>query len=181
MCAHYTYTKNEVKFRLRESTETYGTVPRESVRPTAKGPVIVPEFQGFACHEFNWGWSVPWDRKPLINAKSETLIKLPTFKPHLEDRCLILADGFYEGGVLFHQHGKVAFCIAGLWRKEADVQKFTMLTTSPNGSVEKHHDRMPFIVKRELLGAWLEGDWQRVLAEPDMSPLELFRKQPELF
>ena len=128
-----------------------------------------------------WGWGVPWDQSPLINAKSETVSTLDTFKPHLQHRCLLLADGFYEKGVLFRQPGGKAFCLAGLWREESGVEKFTMLTTLPNESVAKHHHRMPFILKPEQYDAWFGVNWQHVLAAPDHAPLEKFQPQPELF
>jgi len=181
MCAHYTYKKNGAKLKLRQKIEVFGAVPRASIRPTDLGPVVVPEFEGLACREMRWGWSVPWEKKPVINAKSETIAQLPLFGPHLDHRCLLLADGFYEAGVRFFQPGEPVFCLAGLWREEADGKKYTMLTTAPNESVAKHHNRMPFIVKPADYDAWLGGDWQRVLSEPDRAPLEKFEKQPDLF
>jgi putative SOS response-associated peptidase YedK len=181
MCAIYTYTKNEAKLKLREKIEVFGAVPRAHIRPTDLGPAILPEYEGVACRELAWGWSVPWDKKPFINAKSETLTTLALYRPHLEQRCLLLADGFYEDGVRFSQPGGAVFCFAGLWREESGVKKYTMLTTSPNESVARHHDRMPFIVKPEDYDAWLGGDWQQVLTKPDLAPLEKFQKQPELF
>src|ERR1017187_10208654 len=63
----------------------------------------------------SWGWRVPWDKKPLINAKSETITQLTTFKPHLQNHCLILADGFFEKGIRFIQPGEPLFAMAGLW------------------------------------------------------------------
>mgnify|MGYP003334465081 CR=1 FL=1 len=145
--------------------------------------------------------------KPLINAKAETLTALPTFQPHLSQRCLLPADGFFEGGAYFHQPGNTPFCFAGLWRQEAVASlyerrhemggqtaalqtgghrpplqsAYTLLTTTPNDSVAKFHDRMPFIVRAEDYRDWLAGDWLRVLQAPDKSPLEKFQKQPELF
>jgi putative SOS response-associated peptidase YedK len=92
-----------------------------------------------------------------------------------------MADGFYEGGARFFQPGGGVFCFAGLWREDKDGQRYTLLTTTPNVSVAKFHSRMPFILKPADYNAWLSGDWQRVLAEPDHSPLEMFQKQPELF
>ena len=181
MCSRYSYTKDEAKLRLRDKILVYGAVPRANIRPTDLGPVIVPEHDGFACREMRWGWSVPWDKSPLINAKSETLTTLATFKPHLDNRCLLLADGFYEKGVLFRQPGGWPFCLAGLWRAESGVQKYTMLTTAPNESVAKYHHRMPFILKPEQCGLWLGEGWQDVLTKPDQAPLEKFQKQPELF
>lgn len=181
MCARYTYNKDLAKLVLREKLIVYGAVPRADIRPTDLGPVIVPEFEGLACREFRWGWSVPWDKKPLINAKCETLTSLPLFQPHLDQRCLLPTDGFYEGGVWFHQPGQTVFCFAGLWREESGVKKYTLLTTTPNESVAKVHQRMPFIVKTVDYEPWLRGDWQRVLSSPDKSPLEKFQKQPELW
>ena len=95
MCSRYTYNKNEAKLKLRDQILVFGFVPRGDIRPTGLGPVIIPEHGGFACRQMSWGWRVPWDKKPLINAKSETITQLPTFKPHLQNRCLILADGFF--------------------------------------------------------------------------------------
>lgn len=181
MCAHYTYKKNEAKLRLREKIEVFGAVPRADIRPTDLGPVIIPEFESLACRELRWGWSVPWDKKPLINVKSETVTELPLFRPHLEQRCLLLADGFYEAGTWFFQPGGPVFCLAGLWREEADGKRYTMLTTTPNETVAKYHNRMPFILKPDQYDAWLGEDWHRVLSEPDYAPLEKFQKQPDLF
>lgn len=181
MCARYTYNKDTAKLSFLEKLIVYGIVPRGDIRPTDLGPVILPEFEGLAAREFRWGWGVPWDKKPLINAKSETLLTLPTFKPHLDQRCLLPVDGFYEGGAYFHQADKSPFFFAGLWREEAGVKKYTLLTTTPNDSVAPLHDRMPFIVPPDDFRDWLRGDWQRVLNYPDKSPLEKFQKQPELF
>ena len=118
MCARYTYNKDEAMLRLRRKLEASGLLPKADIRPTDLGPVVIPEFAGAAVRELRWGWTVPWQKQPLINAKSETLTTLPTFRPHLNQRCLLLADGFYEGGARFYQPGAPAFCLAGLWREE---------------------------------------------------------------
>jgi putative SOS response-associated peptidase YedK len=75
----------------------------------------------------SWGWRVQWDKNPIINAKSETITQLPTFKPHLQNRCLILADGFFEKGIRFIQPGEPLFAMAGLWQPDSEGGKFTML------------------------------------------------------
>ena len=106
MCSRYTYNKDEAKLKLRDQILVFGFVPRGDIRPTDLGPVIIPEHDGFACRQMSWGWRVPWDKQPLINAKSETFTQLPTFKPNLQKRCLILADGFYEKGIHFIQAGR---------------------------------------------------------------------------
>jgi putative SOS response-associated peptidase YedK len=186
MCSRYTYNKDEVKLRLRDLIHIFGVVARANIRPTDLGPVILPEHESFSCKELRWGWSVPWDSSPLINAKCETITSLPTFQPHLQQRCLLLADGFYEKGVRFYQPGGGAFCLAGLFRCEphgppGGASRYTMLTTSPNATVAKYHDRMPFILRPEQYDAWLGEAWESVLSDPDHAPLEKFEKQPQLF
>ena len=114
MCSRYTYNKDEAKLKLRDQILVFGFVPHGDIRPTDLGPVIIPEHESFACWQMSWGWRVSWDKKPLINAKSETITRLTTFKPHLQNRCLILADGFFEKGVRFIQPGEPLFAMAGL-------------------------------------------------------------------
>lgn len=75
MCA-YTYNRNEAKLKLHEKIQVFGAVPRANIRPTDLGPVILPEYEGFACREVRWGWGVPWDKSPFINVKSETVTTL---------------------------------------------------------------------------------------------------------
>jgi len=181
MCAHYTYNKDEAKLTLREKIEVFGKVPRAHIRPTDLGPVIIPEFESYVCLDMNWGWRVPWDKSPLINAKSETITTVKTFSAQLDHRCLLLADGFYEKSVLFRQPGDKVFCLAGLWREEEGKRRYVMLTTQPNATVAPYHNRMPLIVRPELCEVWLGDKWQQVIAEPDHSPLDKFQKQPELF
>jgi putative SOS response-associated peptidase YedK len=181
VCSRYTNNKDEAKIKRRELIEVFGFVPRGDIRPTDLAPVIVPDEDSFSCKEMSWGWRVPWDKSPLINAKSETLTTLPTFKPHLENRCLILLDGFYEKGVRFIQKGEPLFALAGLWQRFADGDKFTMLTTTPNETVSPFHHRMPFVLSPSQYDAWLGESWLDVLANPDKSLLEKIQKQPELF
>lgn len=181
MCSRYTYNKDEAKLCLREKIEVFGCVPRADIRLTDLGPIIIPELDNYACREMRWGWVVPWDKKPLNNAKSETLTTLRTFQPHLQTRCLLLADGFYEKGIRFVQPGERSFCMAGLWRDEPGGPRYTMLTTTPNDSVAPYHHRMPFILRPEQFDDWLGERFERVLTNPDKAPLQKVERQPDLF
>jgi putative SOS response-associated peptidase YedK len=198
VCTNYNAKKKEARIKMQDKQLIFGMVPRESIRPTDLGPILIPEKDNYICTEMNWGWTVPWDKAPLVNAKSETLTTLTTFKKELGNRCLLLADGFYEKGILFRQPGGELFCMAGLWRAEKNILSastrernkgevsktgrcYVMLTTVPNDTVRPFHHRMPFIVRPDNYADWLGKDWERVLAEPDKSDLEKFQKQPELF
>ncbi len=75
MCARYEHKKDEAKIKLREKIYVFGAVPRANIRPTDLGPIILPADDDFVCREMRWGWQVPWDKSPLINAKCETLLE----------------------------------------------------------------------------------------------------------
>ena len=50
---------------------------------------------------FSWGLLPTWAkgksfRKNLLNAKIETIKELPSFRGSVNNRCLVLVDGFYE-------------------------------------------------------------------------------------
>jgi putative SOS response-associated peptidase YedK len=108
-------------------------------------------------------------RKP-INAKSETVARLPTFRePYQKRRCILLVDGFYEWWAT--KQGKQPYAIAmkdrsplgiaALWENWKDpsmgewVRTFVILTTSSNDLVGRIHDRMPAILKPADYERWL--------------------------
>jgi hypothetical protein len=51
----YSHNKDEAKLKLRDRILLYGALPRANIRPTDLGPVILPEYEGFACREMRWG------------------------------------------------------------------------------------------------------------------------------
>ena len=137
-----------------------------------------------------WGLIPSWARDPkighkLINARSETAAKKPSFRSAFRHRrCLIPADGFYEwqrrGGTrqpwLFGHRDGTPFALAGLWerwtvpegaaltgslaeRSPGDaVETCTILTTAANEAVAPVHGRMPVILPPDAWDAWLAGE-----------------------
>jgi putative SOS response-associated peptidase YedK len=120
-----------------------------------------------------WGLVPSWSKSDSgfasrINACAETLQERSSYRPILaRGRCLIPADGFYEWQkpfkqpFLFRLQGDEPFVFAGLcdaWeRSDGSVLKtFTIITTSPNSLVAQYHDRMPAILRREDIDAWLD-------------------------
>lgn len=125
---------------------------------------------------FKWGLVPVWAKDPmighkLINARSETIAEKPSFKQaFFRRRCLIPADGFYEWKTegtrkqpyLFKMSDGKPFTFAGIWetwRDRAGVELTTcaIITTTPNGLIEKYHDRMPVILEENARWRWLEN------------------------
>lgn len=131
---------------------------------------------------FSWGLLPSWAkdlsfRKSTLNARIETLDQKPSFKLVLSQRCLVLADGFYEWKWL-DAKGKAkqkylltvpdgeAFAFAGLWNAWTDkstgevLQTYTIITTAANELMSEIHNtkkRMPVILSLHAEKDWLMG------------------------
>jgi len=116
-------------------------------------------------------------RKMNLNARSETVFNLPSFRaPVLRRRCLIPGTGYFE----FQHTGKnvtphyiflrdeAIFSFGGiveLWKNPATnetIQSFAVLTTAANTLCAAIHNggknpyRMPVIISRENEAHWLD-------------------------
>src|ERR1035437_7175765 len=77
-------------------------LPRYNIAPTQAIPVVVSAEHARVLRFMRWGLRPSWKRAvgrspDPINARAETLIERPMFRPLLAARrCLIPSDGFYE-------------------------------------------------------------------------------------
>ncbi len=108
-----------------------------------------------------WSWPGPGG-KPVYNFRADGR-EFPT------DRCLILADGFYEFTApadprakrkdrwLFTAADGALLGIAGLTRDAPGIgEAFTMLTGPPGFDVAPYHGRQVALVPQERWRAWLD-------------------------
>jgi putative SOS response-associated peptidase YedK len=128
-----------------------------------------------------WGLIPTWAKdssfqKNTLNAKVETIKEKPSFKDYIVNRCLILADGFYEWQwldskgkqkqkYLISSNENEIFAFAGIWcpwSNPATGEKkitYSMLTTKANdlmSEIHNHKKRMPVILSRENEEKWLK-------------------------
>jgi putative SOS response-associated peptidase YedK len=146
-----------------------------------------------------WGliahwWKDPTDGHKPINAKAETVSRLPTFRDaYARRRCILPIDGFFEWKAIKGQKARQPFAIAmkdgspfgvaGLWENWMDpaggewVSTFAIITVPANELVGAIHDRMPAILHREDYDRWLgpEPDPREVLRP---FPCELLKMWP---
>ena len=113
----------------------------------------------------------------MINARAETLIHKPSFsKPFKTQRCLVVADGFFEWQknlgkkipFYIHLRSKKPFGFAGLydtWESPEgeSITTCTIITTTPNELIAPMHDRMPVILRPEAREIWLDKE----ISEPE--------------
>ena len=125
-------------------------------RPTDPIAVILPHRKAAIRY---WGLSVAGLNSPMINARAETVIEKPTFRPLLNRRCLIPANGWYEwrkDGTTKHKNritlpDHQPFLFAGL----ENGREATIITCAPSGAIAHIHNRMPAVIGPNHLGDWL--------------------------
>lgn len=137
---------------------------RDDIKITDTGPIIrtVEGARGEGeLVQRRWSWPAP-NKRPTYNFRSEG-------REFISNRCLIVADGFYEFTVptekgkkrkdkwLFTKRDEPIFCIAGIWRETKDVgEAFTMLTMEPGPDIAPYHDRQIVILERNAWADWLD-------------------------
>ncbi len=178
MCGRFTLFLPAEQMRLDLGL---GEIPtdyqaRMNIAPTQ--PVaIVRDFDNRNLEWARWGLIPSWAKDSsigyrMINARVETLQEKPSYRPLLsKQRCLILANGFYEwqkkesakvkGQPFFFQlkDGK-PFAFAGLWDRwqpepDKQVVSCTIITCPANTCVAPIHERMPVMLTGEMMWAWL--------------------------
>lgn len=146
-----------------------------------KTPVITNK-KSDTIQFFNWGLIPIWAKedsikKITLNCKIETAHEKPSFRNVINNRCLVLADGFYEWQWL-DEKGKQkqkyeltlpdneTFAFAGLYSEWLDKSTgelrntYTILTTEANELMTKIHNtkkRMPVIVAKDNEQNWVHG------------------------
>lgn len=143
---------------------------------------------------YTWGLLPVWAkdqtfRKNLLNAKVETIHELPSFRDAVKNRCLIIADSFYEWKWLDSkgkqkQKYKIGldkeeiFAMAGiysLWQDKSTgmfYKSYAMVTTEANELMSEIHNtkkRMPIILTRQNEEDWLAGAPVHEFAKPILS------------
>ncbi len=148
------------------------------IRPTDMVPVIAPDASGKrSVFPMIWGFSVKGIKHPLVNARVESAGYKVTFKESWQRRrCVIPASYYFEwshiqsGGRLrtgdkyaIQPAGSDTTWFAGLYRIEEGHQGFhypvfTILTKDAVPELKKIHDRMPVMIDKKDIDAWIRPE-----------------------
>ena len=144
-----------------------------NVAPTQLAPVITNSTPD-SISQLHWGLVPAWSKDgklngKMINARAEGIFTKPSFRmPIRKNRCLVLADSFYE----WRKEGKrkkpyrilpqneELMTFAGIWEEwiqgTKNIKTFSIITCAANRDVADLHDRMPVILNtQEQREAWL--------------------------
>lgn len=184
MCSRYDLTSPPEAVRAYFGyTDRPNFPPRNNIKPTEPIAVVLRDDTGARRFRLmRWGLlpffvKDPKDFPTLINARSELLLKKPSFRKAVRRRrCLIPADGFYEWTgpkgqrkpYYLRPRKPELIAFAGLYETWKDpegspIDTATVLTCAANETVAPLHDRMPVIVAPRVFDDWLDAE--RVGAE----------------
>jgi len=130
--------------------------PKGDVFPSQNFPIIT---SGNKLLPFKWGLNISGLNKSLINARSESLFTKPIYKNMFINRCLIIANSFYEWDdktkVKYKISGESPFItLGGIYSKDS----FLIITKGANSYMKGIHKRMPLIIKKDEEAAFLSDN-----------------------
>ena len=182
--------KLERRFKFYDDLKIPLPSPFFSAFDFPKTPIIANDNPN-TIQLYNWGlipsWSQDMDiRKFTLNAKLETITEKPSFKNYLDNRCLIVVDGFYEWQwldpkgkqklkYLITNEASEIYTIGGIWSEWENpengevVKSYSMVTHEANELMSEIHNtkkRMPFILNPTMENDWLAGKPMEECMEP---------------
>ncbi|HEY0878463.1 MAG TPA: SOS response-associated peptidase [Zeimonas sp.] len=139
-----------------------------------------------------WGLVPHWAKDPsigarLINARAETIATKPAFRDAFRrGRCVIPANGFYEWKTIeapgrrrkqpyyLHRSDGGLIAMAGLYDRhdapDGPVATCCIVTATANVVAAQTHDRMPVLLDRPGVDAWLDPDADLEALKPLLEP-----------
>ena len=193
MCGRYTQKESLEKLLKRLGLgKVLSLTPRYNIAPSQLVACVWQAVENGHREAvmLKWGLVPSWAKDPnigykMINARAETVAEKPSFrKAFKRQRCLVLADGFYEWKregkakqpYYIHFKDSQPFAFAGLWEHWQDktkedstpIESCTIITTGANELMEPIHHRMPVILQEKSIEVWLDAE----ITEPNiLNPL----------
>lgn len=155
----------DLKIKIKMPEGKPNVPAREDIKITDVAPIVRSiEGERGSGELVNRRWSWPSPKgKPVYNFRSEG-------RAFASNRCLILADGFYEftdpseskqkrlDKWLFTMTDHRWFCIAGIWRESPQGEAFSMLTMDAGPDVAPYHHRQIIPLTRDQWADWLDPE-----------------------
>lgn len=178
MCGRFTLTwddMNALAAELGIAQECLADYkPRYNIAPLQRHFILTTEYEQHMLTPAKWGLVNRWAKDAswaarCINAKAETVEKLPSFRDAFKKRrCVIPGDGFYEWRgpkgkrepLWIHRTDGKLLLFAGLyeaWQKDPGQYEttFTIITCPPNAVMASIHNRMPVILSYKDAEDWM--------------------------
>lgn len=183
MCGRYNFSAKESKDIQEIVEEVQHLYPDEQIKfgdiyPTNSAPVIIEQNSRLIPVIQKWGYLHYKGTGTIINARAETITEKPFFRDSFfKRRCVVPASGFYEWDsdkrkFMFQDALNSCLYLAAVYTSFYGIQHFAIITTAANSSVAPVHNRMPVIVPKNQIPAWITNE--------DIAKSLLRQSQPEL-
>lgn len=147
--------------------------PQEEVFPTNSVPIVINRNVN-EIRMMKWGYMPEFTKKPIINARAESVDIKPLFRNSFYNRrCIVPVTSFFEwenidGKKIKRRisiEGEDIFSLAGLYSTFRDnsgneYESFTIITTDANDDMKKIHNRMPVILSKDMENHWLNMNFR---------------------
>ncbi|EHN58848.1 SOS response-associated peptidase [Oenococcus kitaharae] len=186
MCGRYTFQSDfspEISQITRLAQANGYEIKTGEVFPGDTTAVVIADQGKIKVVGMAWGFPIFGNKRLLINARSETLLEKRTFSESFKKRrCVYPTTGFFEWNLdkekvwfNYADHHEALY-IAGCYNFFDGQARSVLFTTEPNQSVAPVHNRMPLILKKTQIAAWL-SDFNAA-SEMIANPMpELFSKK----
>ena len=172
MCGRY-YINDDTAREIEKLVRQVGEKMRQNagiplqakdIHPSEIAPVIAADNKGLCCRWQKWGF-------PSFNGK-QLIIE--------HRRIVVPATWFYEWNKnkeknIFYRKGQPVLYMAGFYNRYQDEDRFVILTTAANESMQPVHDRMPLVLERNEIQQWLNEN-QMVKTFLEKIPAQLERR-----
>lgn len=173
MCGQYSF-----KYEPEELLDRYPGMtihPRSSKEekaisyPGQENLILLPNH---IFYDVKWGFIPSFSKRPLINARLETILEKKTFAiPFKQKRCIIPATFFYEFEEVEGKKHKecwqisvsnsMYFSMAGVCERYmlddgSSILTYSILTKESVGKMADIHHRVPVILTKEMEGEYLD-------------------------
>lgn len=151
----------QVDERLRKESGSSITLQPKDIHPAEVAPVLTAADHKLCCKWQRWGFPGFQGKKVIFNARSESALEKKMFRESVENRRIVVpATCFYEWNRnkeknTFYQKRQPVLFMAGFYNRFQDEDRFVILTTGANESMQPVHDRMPLILEPDDIMPWI--------------------------
>lgn len=185
MCGRYAFFSDKSKLLSQFHVKDNGCLtPSYNIGPGQSIVALLPNDNGSVYPRISylhWGLQTSWGpakTSVIINARSETLHLKPLFKKAFkQQRCIIVADGWYEWHLETDGKQPYYFCrrdeqllaFAGLWFEREQGNACVIVTRRAPIELNAIHPRCPFLLAQDQVNTWLSGCAFSFISEASIS------------
>lgn len=131
------------------------------IHPTQEAPVLIASNAGLRWSLLRWGFPGFQKKQVIFNARSETALEKRMFRESTQNRrIVVVATWFYEWNRrkeknIFYRKDQAALFMAGIYSRHQGGERFVILTTQANASMQPVHDRMPLLLEKDEVIPWI--------------------------